>query len=256
MEPGYEPGASSPSASLRAGIRPGLWLALSLSLAVHGAAFSVLLARAWSRPRMELPAERVITTRLVKLGERPRPKEWLPRLPAAQPPSAAAAEKVTQPLAPAAPAAPASAPLSLSERIQRATRMEQALQRVAERSGKPDRHGSPDGSPAGVSSFTEQVLGNQYATAVKEAIMRRYVVPTIIDPDVCKRLKAIALLKVAPDGLIVSHELEAKSGSPTFDAAVLSAIVRTGRLPPPPPEIARRMQEDGIELHAACHGGR
>ena len=86
--------------------------------------------------------------------------------------------------------------------------------------------------------------------------MRRYVVPTIIDPQTCKRLKAVAWIRVAVDGRIIDSLIESTSGNATFDNAVLAAIQRTARLPPPPPEIARRVIEDGIEIRAACHGGR
>jgi TonB family protein len=234
----------------------GVRIAALLSAVAHIVLFSAVWALNRPKARVQLPSERVITTHLVRLGEKPRPKNLLPRLPTVAPPAAPAA----------VPTQPGAAPKdkskeqadeqhdrSLSDRIARMQRMDQALTRVGKH---PDNEGSPDGSPNGkVSSFTEAVIGNRYITAVKDAIMRNFTVPSIIDQQECRTLKAVALIKVAADGTIVDKSIIATSGNKIFDDALMQAIVRTHMLPPPPEEIRDRMRNDGAELHAPCKTG-
>lgn len=237
------------SGPLRSGIPGGVLVMVGLSLVAHGAALALMLRESEPDPRLAIPAQHVITTRLVKFGKKPRPKEWLPRLPVVAAPRAPKGVAV-KPLAP-----PSKAPTgpSLSDRVKRMGRMQKALHRIAKPGEDPEEYGSPFGVTEGtVSSFTEAVMGNTYITRVKQAIMAQYDVPKIITRDVCRRLKAVALIKIAADGTIVDMTIEATSGNERFDTAVLRAIQRVGKLPPPPREVAARMLADGVELHAPC----
>ena len=245
------------SGPLRTRAPLGVVLTVGVSLIAHVAALAVIMVEVEAQPRVriQLPPERVITTRLVKYGTAgPRPRHWLPRLPVIAPPGPSRAAPV-KPLAP-----PSRDPIkipkgpSLSDRISRINYMQNALYRVAGPGQQVEKDwGSPYGHPDGtVTSFTEAVIGNTYITRVKDAIMRRYHVPKIITRSQCRQLKAIALIKIARDGLIVDMRIETTSGSTIFDNAVLRAIKLARRLPPPPSELAERMLKDGIELHAAC----
>ncbi len=235
----------------------GFAIALTLSALIHIGLIMAFLWGGTSTPKIK-PPEKVITTVLVRQGEKERPKHLLPRLPSAPPPAPAPVVKEKAPEAPvkqektAPPKKAPSAP-SLQDRINRLSKMQKALERISK---EEDNEGEPDASPQGkVSSFTQAVIGNRYVSEVKEAIMRNFQVPNIIDEATCATLKAVALIRIGPDGSLIAKNIEQSSGDRNFDSALMQAITRTSRMPVPPPEIMERVRDDGIELHAPCKAG-
>lgn len=60
-------------------------------------------------------------------------------------------------------------------------------------------------------------------------------------------LRAVVLVKVAPDGRILEKEFLKKSGDEIFDSAVERAMELSDPLPPPPDSLKRIFLEEGIE---------
>jgi TonB family protein len=129
--------------------------------------------------------------------------------------------------------------------------MERALAHAAGRAAseeKPDeeRAGQKTGSPQGTAESSE--AGDAYFTAVHDAILENYVVPSVISERERLYLSATVLAYIGGDGRILRHDLQKKSGNPFFDQALETAI-RRARLPPPPPELARSLRDNGVVLN-------
>ena len=222
----------------RTPLSPALVLAAVFHAAVFAAAF--LLPRYFDRPPS---LRKPIIAHVVALGK-PRDKALLPR-------------KETPPAA-AAPAAPVSVPgtkATVSTPQKRApTRqelMERALARAAGKATsdeKPDeeRAGQKTGSPQGTAESSE--AGDAYFTAVHDAILEHYVVPSVISERERLYLSATVVAYIGKEGNILKHELQKKSGNLFFDQALETAIQRA-RLPPPPPELARQLRDGGVVLN-------
>jgi len=61
-------------------------------------------------------------------------------------------------------------------------------------------------------------------------------------------LAASVLAYIGPDGRILKHEFQKKSGNTFFDQALEEAIEKT-KLPPPPPDLARSLRDSGVVLN-------
>lgn len=61
------------------------------------------------------------------------------------------------------------------------------------------------------------------------------------------KLKARVLVKVAPDGRILSQQFLQKSGNAEFDGYVSKALEMANPFPPPPEHLKRIYMEDGLE---------
>jgi colicin import membrane protein len=233
----------------------GLVLALLFHVVILGAAF--VLPQMASRPH---PLQKPIIAHMVALGK-PREQRLLPRKESPPPAAAPAAPLIAPSLAPAAPQvsskpalvskpeAPAPKPLT------RQQLMERALAHAAGKASSepksreppdPERAGSEKGSAQGTSATAEE--GDEYATAVHDAILENYVVPSVISERERLYLTATVLAYIGPQGQILKHEIEKKSGNTVFDQALELAIQRT-KLPPPPQAMARELRDSGIELN-------
>jgi outer membrane biosynthesis protein TonB len=110
----------------------------------------------------------------------------------------------------------------------------------------PERAGSPTGSVEGTAATAEE--GDAYFTAVHDAILENYVVPSVISERERLYLAATVLAYIGGDGRILKHEFEKKSGNDFFDQALEVAIQKT-KLPPPPPDLARSLRDSGVVLN-------
>jgi colicin import membrane protein len=235
----------------------GMFFAVLFHVAVLGAAF--WLPRFFDKPH---PLQKPIIAKLVAQGK-PRDQKLLPRRESPPPPAASQAPSPAvapvvpdapsaskkPALAPSKPEAPAPKPLS------RQQMMERALARAAgkaeprtpsKEAPDPERAGKETGSAQGTAAAAEE--GDEYFTAVHDAIMENYVVPSVISERERLYLSATVLTYIGPQGQILKHEFQKKSGNTVYDQALELAIQRT-RLPPPPEAIARALRESGVELN-------
>ena len=129
--------------------------------------------------------------------------------------------------------------------------MERALARAAGKAEPreepdPERAGSAQGSPEGTATSAEE--GDAYFTAVHDAILENYVVPSVISERERLYLSASVLAYIGPSGQILKHEFQKKSGNHFFDEALELAIQRS-KLPPPPADLARSLRDSGVVLN-------
>jgi outer membrane biosynthesis protein TonB len=216
---------------------PGLALAIGLHAAVVAAAF--FLPRLLDRPHA---LRKPVVAHLVALGK-PRDQRLLPRK-ESQPPAAAAPAS-----APAKPGAPSKA-AAPSRQLSRQELMERALAGAARRTSAekpdPERAGQETGSPTGTAAAAEE--GEKYFGEVEEKIHANYVVPSVISERDRLYLSATVVIYIGRDGTIVKHVMTKPSGNSFIDQALVLALQRT-RLPAPPPELARLVRDEGLEIN-------
>ncbi|MCA1828631.1 MAG: energy transducer TonB [Myxococcales bacterium] len=223
----------------RTPLAPGIVLAVLLHVVVFGAA--LVLPKFFDRAP---PLRKPIIAKLVALGK-PRDPHLLPRK--ESPPPAAAASPVAVPSS-----KPSSAPAPRKREPTRQELMQRALARAAGKTEPkteepdPERAGSATGSPQGTAATAEE--GDAYFTAVHDAILENYVVPSVISERERLYLSASVLAWIGANGQILKHEFEKKSGNAFFDQALELAIQRT-KLPPPPAEIAKSLRDTGVVLN-------
>lgn len=218
---------------------PAMALAVLFHVLIFAAA--LLLPRLFDRAP---PLRKPIIAKLVALG-RPRDPRLLPRK-ESPPPAASASPSKTAPSLRPAPAPPRREP-------SRRDLMERALARAAgkatpepKEAPDPERAGSPQGSPQGTAATAEE--GDAYFTAVHDAILENYAVPSVISERERLYLAAEVIAYIGPDGRILKHEFQKKSGNNFFDQALEVAIQKT-KLPPPPPDLARSLRDSGVVLN-------
>jgi outer membrane biosynthesis protein TonB len=220
--------------------RTSPWPAVGLTLLFHAGVFSAAfyLPRLLDKPPS---LRKPIIAHMVALGK-PRDKTLLPRKESA-PPAAATAAAASVPGTKASTSTPGHVP-------SRRELMERALARAAGRATeeKPDeeRAGQKTGSPEGTAESAE--AGDAYFTAVHDAILEHYVVPSVISERERLYLSATVLAYIGKDGNILKHDLQKKSGNLFFDQALEVAIQRA-KLPPPPPELAKQLRDGGVVLN-------
>jgi hypothetical protein len=110
----------------------------------------------------------------------------------------------------------------------------------------PERAGTAEGSVEGTAASAEE--GDAYFTAVHDAILEHYVVPSVISERERLYLAASVLAYIGPDGRILKHEFQKKSGNAFFDQALEAAIQKT-QLPSPPADLARSLRDRGVVLN-------
>jgi len=215
---------------------PGLALAIGLHLAVVAAA--LFLPKLLDRPH---PVRKPVIAHLVALGK-PRDPRLLPRKESEPPAGAAPAS------APQKPGAPAkSAPqrqLTRQEMMERA--VAGAARRTRDEKPDPERAGQETGSPSGTAANAEE--GEKYFGEVEDRIHANYVVPSVISERERLYLSATVVIYIGRDGTIVKHVMTKPSGNSFIDQALVLAIQRT-RLPAPPPELARMVRDEGLEIN-------
>jgi colicin import membrane protein/protein TonB len=231
----------------RTPLTPGLALAVLLHAAVFGAA--LFLPKFFDRAP---PLRKPIIAHMVALGK-PRDPHLLPRRDL--PPPAASPQQSSALVAPAAaPKTPGKAPSQPAQR--EPTRQELMQRALAHASGRasseskeapdPERAGSAQGSPEGTAQSAEE--GDAYFTAVHDAILENYLVPSVISERERLFLSASVVAWIGRGGQILKHEFQKKSGNAFFDQALELAIQRT-KLPPPPPDLARSLRDNGVVLN-------
>jgi outer membrane biosynthesis protein TonB len=233
--------------------RTPLGLALALAVAFHAVVLSAafVLPGLFDRPH---PLQKPIIAHMVALGK-PRDQRLLPRK--ESPPPSGSAGTLAKPAAPSlsAPAKPSSkaVPAPPKKQPSRQELMERALARAAGKATSepreapdPERAGSEKGSPEGTAATAEE--GDAYFTAVHDAILENYVVPSVISERERLYLAATVLAFIGPQGQILKHEFQKKSGNAVFDQA-LELAIQHAKLPPPPEAIARDLRDSGVLLN-------
>ena len=232
---------TAPMSVLATGQRTSFKSALALAIAFHLAVFAAafVLPRYFDRsPALRKP----VIAHLVALGK-PRDPHLMPRR---ETPPPGAAPSVPRPVLSQDPVKSAPA---VKRPPTRQELMERAIARAAGHADvKPDeeRTGQKTGSPEGTAQAAEE--GDAYFSAVHDAILENYVVPSVISERERLYLSASVLAYIGKDGHILKYEFQKKSGNAFFDQALEIAIQRT-KLPPPPPELARSLRDNGIGLN-------
>jgi len=219
---------------------PALALALLLHVVIFAAA--LVLPRLFDRAP---PLRKPIIAHMVALG-RPRDPKLLPRKESPPPASAASVAPVV-PSTRTAPSVPQRREPSRQEMMDRA--LARAAGKATPESQEPpdpERAGSAAGSAQGTAASAEE--GDAYFTAVHDAILEQYVVPSVISERERLYLAASVLAYIGPDGRILKHEIQKKSGNAFFDQA-LELAIQKAKLPPPPPDLARSLRDSGVVLN-------
>jgi colicin import membrane protein len=231
----------------RSALRPdgreeGFGVGLALAVALHGAVVlgAIFLPRIFdSRP----PPRRPVIAHLVALGK-PRDQALLPRKEAPAPAPVAPASVPANKPALAAPSKPAPRQPTRRELMERA--LAAAAHNTSAAKPDPDRAGEATGSPNGTAATAEE--GDKYFGEVEDAIHAQYVVPSVISERERLYLSANVIVYVGRDGSVVKYVLTKPSGNSFFDQALELAIQRS-KLPPPPPELAKLVRNEGLEIN-------
>jgi colicin import membrane protein/protein TonB len=217
------------------------WTAVAASAMVHAAAVGLALLR---RPPAIVDLEqKPIAARLVRLGEK-RAERLLPRK--EEEPAAAASSPAPAPPAaaqpPASPARKATAPPPRGQDAFAA-----ALGRIRrEKLRSEPLPGDPSGDPLGDSS--EPSAGDRYLALVQRALHEVYDVPLTISEKERIHLRATVVLRIEASGSVAAWDFESRSGNPAFDEA-LGRAVRSARLPPPPPDLRKKVRGEGLAVN-------
>jgi periplasmic protein TonB len=225
---------------------------IAITLVIHGAlVLLVYQSQRRTAPRPEAIRDLIIT-KSVKFSK-PREKFWLPRI--VQPPEPTRPEPVLKlnenPLVtppPEPPPPPKEAPKpedKISKDMQRALRRAQALANAA----KEEDEGAAEGSLTGTAN--ENVQGDEYASAVHDAIHRNWNVPgALLNDAQLSGMATQVVIRVDGDGTLKAPQLRQSSGNDLYDDAALAAVRATGRVPPPPP-AERAKYRKGIIIEFA-----
>jgi TonB family protein len=195
----------------------------------------IYFAHVKSPPPTEVPRD-MIVTQLVALGK-PRDKFWLPRI--VQPPRPKAPTPTLNltdnpNAAPAVKEAPKVEDADISKDMRRALKRAQMLAQATEEPAE----GSLTGSTEGTS--THGTTGDEYATAVFNAIRRNWVTPTgLVTDSELTTLVTIMRISISPEGVMQNPMVKQSSGNEYFDDSCVQAVKSTGRVPPPPPTFKR-----------------
>lgn len=82
-----------------------------------------------------------------------------------------------------------------------------------------------------------------FGAKVKAHLRRHWDVPGWMTTG---RLRAEVLVKISPDGRVLSRDFTKRSGNAEFDGAVARAIEQSDPFPPPPEALKRVYMEEGI----------
>ena len=196
-----------------------------------------------SPPRPEAPRDMIIT-RLVALGK-PRDKFWLPRI--VQPPKPKAPDAIKLSEDPNAAPAPKEAPkledTTISKDLRRALERAKALAKNA--AAEEAAEGSLTGSAEGTSN--QAVNGDEYATAINEAIHKHWTTPTgLVSDSEMATLSAEVRVSISADGRLGNPRVLKPSGNQYFDDSCVQAVTATGRVPPPPSGLTGRFKRGAL----------
>jgi TonB family protein len=229
------------------GLPAGLGRFVVLSMALHLAAFVGALGVGQLHLAKAAPVQTVLVTKLVRLGKE-RPPELLPRKPEAPPPAAKPVAAVT-PQVEVKDHQPAAKPESLpsaKDRIAQLSQVSKALERL-KKQGADEPEGLADGVRDGeVSRLAQAMAGNQFATEVYRCIKQYYSIEGMDQSRVRDR-SAVVIVRIDTDGRFIEHRIERSSGLEAFDRAVDRAVIKCGKVSPPPSEISDAVR-DGLEV--------
>ena len=209
---------------------------VAATLLIHVSLIALIyFAHIKAPPPIEAPRD-IMVTQLVALGK-PRDKFWLPRI--VQPPRpkapAPTLNLTDDPNAkPAVKEAPKVDDADISKDMRRALKRAQLLAQGTEEPAE----GSLTGSTEGTS--THGTTGDEYATAVFNAIRRNWVTPTGLVTDAeLATLVTVMRISISPEGTLLSPMVKQSSGNEYYDDSCISAVKATARVPPPPPNFKR-----------------
>jgi TonB family protein len=209
---------------------------IAATLLIHVSLIALIyFAHVKSPPPIETPRD-MIVTQLVALGK-PRDKFWLPRI--VQPPKPKAPAPTLNltddpNAAPAVKEAPKIDDADISKDMRRALKRAQMLAQATEEPAE----GSLTGSTEGTS--THGTTGDEYATAVFNAIRKNWVTPTGLVTDTeLATLVTIMRISISPEGVLLSPMVKQSSGNEYYDDSCVQAVKATGRVPPPPAAFKR-----------------
>lgn len=244
-----------------------------VSLVIHAVLVALIL---WSgQLHSRRPAHSVLTTQLVRLGEK-RPENLLPRKEVAPP------DMPTAPVTPIAPPVPIPAPQApkatiakaapvevkpaqakamqplqhvekpekqkstdVKTRVQELARVSSALERLKNKKPEPptgDRSGVAEGE---ITDARLAIEGNKFMTAVYHCIKSNYAVEGL-DPSMVEGAQAEVAIRVQADGTLIDYRIVKSSGRMPFDRAVLAAVKRCGKVEPPDAVIRSVVGKEGI----------
>jgi TonB family protein len=215
------------------------------TLLIHASLGALIyFAHVKSPPPLEMPRD-VIVTKLVALGK-PREKFWLPRI--VQPPKPKTpALKLTDDAnaEPTPKEAPKINDADISDRMRRALRRAQMLAQATEEPAEGSLTGSADGTSS------QGSVGDEYATAVYNAIRNNWVTPTGLVTDAeLATLNMVVRISISPEGKLGTPVVKKSSGNQYFDDSCVQAVKATGQVPPPPPNFSRgfNLKFEGKEM--------
>jgi outer membrane biosynthesis protein TonB len=216
-----------------------------VTVALHLALGALVYFSHVRRPPPAPVVRDIMVTRLIHLGK-PRDKFYLPRIvepprPKAPPPTI----KVTEDLnaAPAKKETPRPPDPQPSKEVNRALERARELARHSAVEEPPE--GSLTGSPHGTASQASE--GDEYATAVYEAIRKNWSVPAGLSVGEVINLETEISVSIGPDGALLRPNMTRSSGNSLYDDSCMTAIQATGRVPPPPPAARQRFRR-GVVL--------
>jgi len=217
---------------------------IAATLVIHAVlAGLVYYGQLKSPPRPEAPRDMIIT-RLVALGT-PREKFWLPRIVQPPKPKAPAAIKLSEDpnAAPAPKEAPKAEDTNISKDLRRALERAKAMAQSA--AAEEAAEGSLTGSAEGTSN--QAVSGDEYATAINEAIHKHWTTPTgLVADSEMATLSAEVRVSISADGRLGNPRVLKPSGNQYFDDSCVQAVNATGRVPPPPAGLAGRFKRGAL----------
>ncbi len=136
---------------------------------------------------------------------------------------------------------------TISKDLRRALERAKALAQSA--AAEEAAEGSLTGSPQGTSN--QAVSGDEYATAINEAVHKHWSTPTgFVSDSELATLSAEVRVSISADGVLGNPRVIKPSGNQYFDDSCVEAIKATGRVPPPPAGFKRgfRLGFEGKEL--------
>ena len=229
-----------------------LRIAMVVSVVAHVVLFGAYIAWPDSHTaRVDLD-EAIIKTRLVKLGK-PRDEKLLPRMPTAPPPPTDTKpqptieppkETDTTPK-PETDTKPSAADI-LNKFKTESDKSKDLSNVIKDRLGEPTDEGRPDGDAEG-SALDGEVTASYFAR-VQARIQNAMEVSSVLTEEEQVRLRAVLCLKIGEDGTVSDVTVQS-SGSPIYDADVVSAARRASPVPAPPPP-ARRQAGEGVCFNA------
>lgn len=215
-----------------------------ISLIAHAVAIGYALYLQHRAPRTDI-FKNSMPVQLVQLGKRRDPK-LLPKKVVDEPPPAPVDEGIAlqtgkEDATKAAPAPKKEKKLSdAAKRLLegKGSNLDQALKKIEEKEGDPsgDIHGTTTDPNAAATGYQKQVT---------VSLQSQYRLPETIPASQRRFLKADVVLFIDRDGSIARYEFAERHPNEAFMAA-LEVLLKSIRLPAPPPALAAEMRDTGM----------